>query len=423
MAVEDYEEYAAAGGYGLLQRDQRPAELLTSLVTAASQPDLCGRGGAGFPAAKKIAAVASQRTDGRPAAVVANGAEGEPLSIKDRYLLRFRPHLVLDGLLLVARALESPVAYLYAADRTALHSVTTAVAALGQRWDAAVALDVVVAQDTYVAGEETAAVRAIGTGVARPTDKPPRPFESGVRGMPTLVLNVETLAALATRVRRFGQARAGTFLVTVSGEAILPRLYELPLGLPLGELLNAVTVDPEDAGSILMGGFFGGILPVAPELQLDHHALRRAGSSLGCGALHLLSTETCPIAAAARVAGFLADNTAEQCGSCMSSTRAVAAALASAGEPHRERGLEGAFTRWSGQLRGRGACALPDGLAVLLASLLRHFPDQIDRHINDGCQQCSQSAGQKFQLRLQPPTPLLDDGNSEDDGNGEEVAS
>src|SRR5271166_4279344 len=162
---------------------------------------LLGRGGAAFPLAVKLRAVRDSAIraggPGGPGGtvVVANGEEGEPASIKDRWLLRNRPHLVLDGLRLAAAIVAADRAYVYVSDAESARSVEAALAELGPELHG-ITVELVTVQPGYVAGEETAAVRAINGGPAKPTDKPPRPFEAGVAERPTLVSNVETLANL-----------------------------------------------------------------------------------------------------------------------------------------------------------------------------------------------------------------------------------
>jgi NADH:ubiquinone oxidoreductase subunit F (NADH-binding) len=324
--------------------------------------------------------------------VVANGAEGEPLSVKDRYLLRYRPHLVLDGLLSVAEALDATVAHVYVADRAAQDSVASAIAELdlparGPQ------LQVFAAQDTYVAGEETAVVRALTTGIARPTDKPPRPFQVGVGGAPTLVLNVETLACIARAGLPGGRDAGSTFLATVSGAGRSPVLYELPTGLPLGALLSEHLGRTDTSIDVLFGGFFGGVLPAWPDLELSHPGVLRRGGSLGCGSLHLLAPPACPVRTTADVVAYYARHNAGQCGMCMASTSAIAATLAELADPREGVNYAALLPRWAAQLRGRGACAVPDAVAVLLRALLRSHPQVVTRHLASGCDQCRQAPG------------------------------
>lgn len=386
-----YDGYVADGGYTTISPPRSPADMLTAIEEASQLASLRGRGGAAFPTLLKLKAVATAARDlDARAVVVANGAEGEPLSYKDRYLLRHRPHLVLDGLLAVAAAVNADAAHVYVADTASRRSVAVAIDEIDvRRGGGGPRLLLERAQDTYVAGEETAVVRAIDTGVARPKDKPPRPYQVGVGGAPTLVLNVETLAWIALALRPDTTPGPDRFLATVSGAGLGSRLLELPTGLPVAELLQDLTGEPNPPLNVLVGGFFGGIIPVSTQFDLSYDGLKMLGGGLGCGSLHFLDPSTCVLSIAADVVAFYAQNNARQCRTCMSSTDAIANFLAAAGKPRPDINLEETLTRWSIQLPGRGACAVPDGVALLLRTLLRHYPEVITSHQQHGCDACA----------------------------------
>src|ERR1700742_362012 len=186
---------------------------------------LPGRGGAGFPLAVKVRAVRDNGPAAGGTVVIANGEEGEPASIKDRWLLRHRPHLILDGLRLAAAMVAADRAYVYVSDPDSARSVETALAELEPDALGGIVVEVPRVDPGYIAGEETAAIRAINGGPVKPTDKPPRPFQSGVGGRPTLVSNVETLANLPYLLRHGSAAfrslgttpSPGTLLITLTG--------------------------------------------------------------------------------------------------------------------------------------------------------------------------------------------------------------
>lgn len=301
-----------------------------------------------------------------------------------------RPHLIVDGALVTAAATGADTVVFYVADAAGRAAITRAVDELTANHDVLPAFRIVESQETYVAGEETAAVRAVETGVARPTDKPPRPYESGVGGRPTLVSNVETLAWLAQAVKPGADAAEPRFLATVSGRQVAPRLYELPLGITFGEVQDAVINGQDPPASVLAGGFFGGIIPADPALVLTYDSLR----GLGCGAFYLLDSSTCPIGVAADVAAYFADNNARQCLSCIYSTQTVASTLASlsSGQLDPDQVMS-RLSRWAHTLPATGACAVPDGVAVLLQTLLKFYPHQIGEHARQGCATCEQAAG------------------------------
>jgi NADH:ubiquinone oxidoreductase subunit F (NADH-binding) len=348
-----------------------------ALIDVVEHVGLLGRGGAGFPTGVKMRSVADRVG---PRTVVANGDEGEPLALKDRYLLRVRPQLVLDGLLRAAEAVVADRAVVYLSDTLAEEGVRAALAELG---DLPLPVDVVRVPRSYVGGEETAVVRAVDGGPALPTDKPPRPFEAGVGGGPTLVLNVETLARLPAIA---AGCHVDSVLVTVTGPVRRPGLHEVPVGTPLGPVVEAMG----EPRAFLMGGYFAGLLgPRALDLPLDFTALREEGSGLGCGAVAVIGPQDCPVAAAADVMAYFDRENAEQCGPCIRGTAAMAQALAelAAGSAtdDRLRRLRG----WSASLRGRGACATLDGACNLVSSLFREFPNLVEDHQARPCPLCA----------------------------------
>ncbi len=384
--AEDLPRYRARGGYADGLRG--PA-----LIDAVEASGLRGRGGAAFPLAVKLRTIAAHPGE---TVLVANGEEGEPASIKDRWLLRRRPHLVLDGVLRAAEAAGVSRAIVYVSDAEAAARIEAAIAELGETSPPVTLHRVAKA---YVAGEETAAVRAIDGGLAKPTDKPPRPFEAGVGGRPTLVANVETLANLpfiatqgAASFAAVGRdtGSPGTFLMTITGACRRPGLYEVPMGIRLGEAVETLAGLDGPPRGFLMGGFFAGLVgPRGLELELSYDALRAAGSGLGCGAVIVLGEQDCAVSATADLLAYFARENAAQCGACIRGTAAmsnVAAALSdgTAAEADVEK-----LRRWSTSLIGRGACGLLDGAAFVAASLFREFPGEVAAHLAGRCEACT----------------------------------
>ena len=385
-------DYVAGGGYAALND---PGQLLDEVEASG----LLGRGGAAFPLAVKLRTVRDNGRKAGGAVVIANGEEGEPASIKDRWLLRNRPHAILDGLRLAAQIVAAERAYLYVSDPQAAQRVDSALGECGANLGA-LTIELVTVAPGYVAGEETAAVHVVNGGPAKPTDKPPRPFEAGVGGRPTLVSNVETLALLAY-IHQHGaqQFRAvgtdgspGTFLATITGAGRPPALYELPHGVAVTDLLTLHGVSAENVRGALMGGYFAGLLNRdVLGATLDHETVRALGSGLGCGAIGVL-TDDCPVAVAASVLAYFDRENAGQCGSCFNGTAAMAA-VATALRDGAATGEDVArLRRWSVVLRGRGACGTLDGAANVAASLLAQFPDLVAHHLENNCQTCRSGA-------------------------------
>ena len=393
QGAEDFSDYRDAGGY-------LPLDDADSLLDQIDLSGILGRGGAAFPLAVKLKTVRDNGRTAGGAVVVANGEEGEPASIKDRWLLRHRPHLVLDGLRLAAGMVSADRAHVYVSDRGAADAVQTALAEIDEAVLGGLSITVFAVDPGYVAGEETAAVRALNGGPAKPTDKPPRPFEEGVGRRPTMVSNVETLALIpfiprngAEVFRAQGTSTSpGTFLATITGAGRPPALYELPHGLAFGELLEFHGVPADQVHGVLMGGYFAGLLNRdVLDITLDHESVRRLDSGLGCGAITIL-TGDCPVADAAAVMAYFDRENAGQCGSCFNGTAAMSAVTEALRDGVASNEDLARLERWSVVLRGRGACATLDAATNVAASLLSAFPQVVDRHLNNDCDSCRTGA-------------------------------
>ena len=374
--------YPAAG-----IRDHRPGQLTALLSDAGLQ----GRGGAGFPTARKLAAVAEGPG---PRVVVANGTEGEPASFKDALLMRCQPHLVLDGALLAAAAVgaDRVIVCVDRTQRAALDSMTRAVVERRHELGRRLQLEVAGTPARYVAGEATALVHWLNGGPAKPTLAPPRTFERGVDGHPTLVQNVETLAHIA-RISRFGSAwfsargaegEPGTRLYSVSGAVGRRSVIEDDIGTPIGDLIEQAGGATAPLQAVLVGGYFGVWLSADEALATPYSrgGLAPLGASPGAGIVIALAQGECGITATARLMRWFAEQSAGQCGPCVfglaaiaRSTEAIARGAASAAHLRR-------LERWAGDVDGRGACRHPDGGVRLLRSALRVFAEDIDHHIH-----------------------------------------
>ncbi len=370
---------AGADGSPVLARHEAvfgPLGRGVDVAALAAEAGLRGRGGAGFPTARKLAAVAGQR--GRPL-VVANGAEGEPASKKDRSLLRVAPHLVLDGAELAATAVGAEGIVL--ALSRPVPELERAIAERTRHPRDRTGMEIRRVPDRFVAGEETALIRALAGRAAKPTLKPPYPFERGVDGRPTLVQNVETLAHLAL-IARFGPAwfAGGTALVTLGGAFARPGVHEIPLGVTLGDVVSRSGGLTAPVSGYLVGGYFG--TWVAPA---EASSLALTPDVLGAGAIVALPESTCAVAECARVVRYLAGESAGQCGPCVHGLAAMADALTSGGDRRPN------LRRWAGMVEGRGACRHPDGAARFVRSALEVFEREFERHaLRRGCgQRCT----------------------------------
>ena len=356
---------------------RRPGRLI-EIVDAAG---LTGRGGAGFPTGRKMRSVAGRGET----VVVANGAEGEPASSKDRLLLTQLPHLVLDGITLAADAVGATEAHLCLHGREQALMDGLAAAVTERR---AAGLDPVPVKITgipgrYVSSEQSSIVQYLNGGAGMPTFSPPRTHERGVAGRPTLVNNVETLAHVAL-IARYGDgwfrsaglpSAPGTALVTVGGAVWRPGVYEIELGTSAGEVVMLAGGPTEDLQALLIGGYSGTWLPVevAWPVPMAQASLRAVGAGLGAGILIAMPDSSCGLAETARVIRYLADESAGQCGPCLMGLPALASALADLAFHGGREGAASAAAALIPLIEGRGACRHPDGAARLADSAMQAF--------------------------------------------------
>ena len=374
------------------------------LIPALEASGLLGRGGAGFPVGRKWRAMAERRAGGSGgsgrsgrsgrAVIVANGAEGEPASFKDRVLMASRPHLVVDGAILAAKAVgaDEIVFYIGEEHHAAVAAMTRAVDE--RRDEIRRPASVVTAPVGYVAGEATAAVNFINTGKALPTTTPPRMSERGVGGRPTLVQNVESLA-YAALIARFGEhwyrsagrlMTRGTALVTVSGAVADQGVREIELGTTVGDIAAQAGSVEGGTRAVILGGYFGTWAPADEVwgLPLDPVVMTSIGLTFGCGIVGLLPTDACGVSATAGIMGFMARESAGQCGPCQYGLQALGEATTRVAYGRADAGDLDRIDLLTAQTGGRGACHHPDGAVGLMASALNVFGDEFRHHAQTG---------------------------------------
>ena len=310
----DYPGYLDQDGYlGLRYAASEPDRAQRALLATP----LTGLGGAHFPLARKVESALAKPG---PRVVVCNAAEDEPGSRKDRALLLDNPHVVLEGALIAAIALDARDVILYVSDSAdeECDSVTCALDDVSERFPFA-AVRIVRADPRYVSGEATATVDAINGGAGKPTGQPPFPTESGVDGLPTLVANCETLANLPRIVRAAWHGRPPTWtrLATVSGDVANPGVFEIdPIADTFTDLFTR-------AGGLIGSGQLKAFQPGGPstrflsadcaDIPISDAAIRNAGSQPGCLAVRVLTTDTCIVEICEEITGFFSR---EQCGQC-----------------------------------------------------------------------------------------------------------
>ncbi|MFG1371298.1 NADH-ubiquinone oxidoreductase-F iron-sulfur binding region domain-containing protein [Xanthobacter oligotrophicus] len=385
----------AGGGAGLAAALARPDAIIDTLKEA----DLRGMGGAGFPTWRKWTAAAASRGDEN--VVVCNGNEDEPGTFKDRYLLRWTPHQVIEGALIAAVAVKANrvVCYVNPHQAEGIDQMRWAVdewaasdllAGVSQAVGRPVTLTVVPSSGRYIGGEETAIVSWLDGGFPFPRRKPPFPFESGVDGHPTLINNTETLANVphilkngAAWYRALGiGAAAGTKLFSLSGDVLNPGLYELPMGTSLEELVfvhGGGMLDGRAFKAVFTGGPSNTLLTARDlDVALDFDSVKTRKSRLGTGAMIVISEGTSIVRKVAEYVAFFANGSCGQCPSCKCGTFQMARLLERIATGRGVAADRQALDHLCHILPGSGRCALIDGAVTVVESSLHTFPDEYE---------------------------------------------
>jgi NADH:ubiquinone oxidoreductase subunit F (NADH-binding) len=344
---------------------------LDTLAGLAEAAHLRGRGGAGFPFARKLRATADARRRGRRPVVVVNAAEGEPASAKDAALARTNPHLPLDGAAIAAQALGAREIHIVVPGdrplaRAALEDAVAERTDRGLRWQ------VHAAAPRFVSGQSRAVIELLAGRPGLPVTSWQPEAIDGHRGRPTLLSNLETWAHVGLLAR--DGAFPETTLLTVHRPGRRPTVLETSYGGQLVDHTGPVL------GPVLLGGFHGTWASSAA-ITLDPECLNRAGLSLGAGVV--IVPDRCALALTSDIVAYLAVESAGRCGPCVNGLPALARALG---------GLAGGdgdaldeVQRLCAMVNGRGACAHPDGTARLVDSLLAAVPDEVAAHATGGC--------------------------------------
>lgn len=394
------EAYEAQGGYAALRKALR--ELTPQDVhEEVKKANLRGRGGAGFPAGIKWGFLPD---DGRPRYLACNGDESEPGTFNNRMLIEYNPHLLIEGILLAAYAVRAAKSFIYLRGEfkkgaRVLEDALEQARAKGYLGDNILGSDfsqeIVVHRGAgaYICGEETGLLSSLEGGRGEPRNKPPFPAVAGLYGMPTVVNNVETLCNVPFIVERgadwflsIGTEKSpGTKLFSVSGMVRRPGNYELPLGITMRELIYDV------AGGLLPGRTLkavqpGGasspvLLPEHLDLPLDFDSVQQAGSILGTAGVMVFDETVCMVRTALYYADFFSHESCGQCTPCREGTAWTARLLRKI-----ERGqgtmedieiLKSLDTLMSGTT----ICLLSDFSKTFLMSILKHFPEEFEAHV------------------------------------------
>jgi len=400
------ETYLKVGGYQAWRRiltERIPPE---QVIEEVKKSNLRGRGGAGFPTGLKWSFM-PRNVPGQKY-IVCNSDESEPGTCKDRDILRFNPHAVVEGMAIAGYAIGATVGYNYMRGefmdepyRRFARAVEEAYEAgylgrdiLGSGWD--FDLHPVLGAGAYICGEETALLESLEGKKGQPRYKPPFPANYGLYGRPTTINNTETLASVPAIIRNGGEwfARLGTEkaggvkIFSVSGHVERPGNFEVPLGTPFRELLEMAggVRGGRRLKAVIPGGSSVPVLPgdVMMELNMDYESIQAAGSMLGSGAVIVMDETTCMVRVLERISRFYYAESCGQCTPCREGTgwlhRVVSRIERGEGRPEDLDLLD----EVAGNIAGRTICALGDAAAMPVQSFLRHFRDEFAYHVEHG---------------------------------------
>ncbi|PKM46179.1 MAG: NADH-quinone oxidoreductase subunit F [Gammaproteobacteria bacterium HGW-Gammaproteobacteria-1] len=397
------DSYRSVGGYSvwekILKEKTSPDSIIAELKTSA----LRGRGGAGFPTGLKWSFM-PRNVEGQKY-VVCNSDEGEPGTCKDRDILRYNPHQLVEGMAIAGYTIGATKGYNYIRGefwepyerfQAAIEEARAAgllgknIMGSGIDFD----IDVHLGAGAYVCGEETALLESLEGKKGQPRFKPPFPASFGLYGRPTTINNTESLASVPAILQHGGQwflelgkpNNGGTKLFSVSGHVNKPGNYEVPMGLPFAELLEMAggVWKGRKLKAVIPGGSSTPVLPaeIAMGMTMDYDSISKAGSMLGAGSVIVMDETTCMVKVLARLSHFYYEESCGQCTPCREGTGWLARMV------HRIEHGEGRqedldlLVRAASQIEGHTICALGDAAAMPVKSFIKHYRDEFQYHID-----------------------------------------
>ena len=399
-------DYEARGGYQALRKilgkDGGEAMTQDQVIATVKESALRGRGGAGLPSGLKWSFMPRQFPGQK--FLVCNSDEGEPGTCKDRDILMFNPHIVIEGMAIAAYAMGISVGYNY------IHGEIFEVyerfeAALEEARAAGYLGDKIMGSDfsfqlhahhgfgAYICGEETALLESLEGKKGQPRFKPPFPASFGLYGKPTTINNTETFAAVPWIIRNGGQAylecgkpnNGGTKIFSVSGDVNLPGNYEIPMGTPFSKLLELAggVRTGRKLKAVIPGGSSSPVLPadIIMDCTMDYDSIAKAGSMLGSGAVIVMDDSRCMVKSLQRLSYFYMHESCGQCTPCREGTgwlwRMVERIENGQGRPQDMDVLDSVASN----IQGRTICALGDAAAMPVRAMLKHFRDEFAYHV------------------------------------------
>ena len=395
------DDYVARGGYSVLKKILAEKTSPDDIINEMKLSALRGRGGAGFPTGLKWSFMPRQYPGQKY--LVCNTDEGEPGTFKDRDIIRYNPHALIEGMTIAAYTMGISRGYnyihgeIFEAYEIFEQALAQARAAgfLGQNiLGSGFEFDLFAhhGYGAYICGEETALLESLEGKKGQPRFKPPFPASFGLYGKPTTINNTETFAAVPFLLKMGGQAyldigkpnNGGSKIFSISGDVNLPGNYEIPMGTPFATLLElAGGVKGGELKAVIPGGSSAPVLPahIMMECTMDYDSISKAGSMLGSGAVIVMNDTRCMVKSLQRLSYFYYEESCGQCTPCREGTgwlwRMVDRIENGQGRPEDLDLLDSV----AGNIMGRTICALGDAAAMPVRSFVKHFRDEFAHHI------------------------------------------
>jgi len=395
-------DYEARGGYQQLKRILAEKITPDTVIAELKASSLRGRGGAGFPTGLKWSFMPKNYQGAKY--LVCNSDEGEPGTFKDRDIMRYNPHALIEGMIIGAYAMGITAGYnyihgeiweVYERFEEALDEARAA-GYLGQTImgsEFSFQLHATPGFGAYICGEETALLESLEGKKGQPRFKPPFPANFGLYGKPTTINNTETFAAVpfvlaigSDAYLKLGKPNnGGTKIFSVSGDVTYPGNYEIPLGTPFAELLKLAggVRNGKQLKAVIPGGSSAPVLPanIMMDMTMDYDAISKAGSMLGSGAVIVMDETRCMVRSLLRLSYFYHEESCGQCTPCREGTgwlwRIVNRIEHGQGRPEDLDLLKDV----AGNIQGRTICALGDAAAMPVQGMLKHYLDEFAYHV------------------------------------------
>jgi len=408
------ETYQSIGGYEALKKvygGRMPAE---EVIEEVKKSNLRGRGGAGFPTGLKWSFM-PRNTPGQKY-IVCNSDESEPGTCKDRDILRFNPHALVEGMAIAGYAIGATVGYNYMRGEFMDEVNTRFTTALKEAYAAGfLGKDILgsgvdfdlhpsLGAGAYICGEETALLESLEGKKGQPRFKPPFPANFGLYGRPTTINNTESLASIPSIIRNGGEWFAalgvpksgGEKLFSVSGHVNRPGNFEVPLGMPFKDLLELAggVLDGHRLKAVIPGGSSVPVVPgeIMMQANMDYDSIAKAGSMLGSGAVIVMDETTDMVRVLQRISRFYFSESCGQCTPCREGTgwlyRMLTRIVEGRGRPEDLDRLDDVASK----IEGRTICALGDAAAMPVRSFIKHYRHEFEHYIQHGRSPVAQAA-------------------------------